>query len=35
MEVKVAAYEIIKRMDNITLAIPVEELTYLPTLGNI
>jgi cytochrome P450 len=33
MEVKVAAYEIIKRMDNIQLAIPAEELTYLPTLG--
>ncbi|RYD96183.1 MAG: cytochrome P450 [Sphingomonadales bacterium] len=33
MEVKVAAYEIIKRMDDIKRAIPVEELTYLPTLG--
>ena len=33
MEVKVAAYEIIKRMDDIKLAVPVEELTYLPTLG--
>lgn len=33
MEVKVAAYEIIKRMDNIQLAMPIEELTYLPTLG--
>jgi cytochrome P450 len=28
MEIKVAAQEIIKRLDNIKLAIPVEELTY-------
>jgi cytochrome P450 len=33
MEVKVAAQEIVRRMDNIRLAIPIEELTYLPTLG--
>jgi cytochrome P450 len=33
MEVKVAAQEIIKRLDNIKLAIPPEEITYLPTLG--
>ena len=33
MEVKVAAREIIKRLDNIQLAIPVEEITYLPTMA--
>jgi cytochrome P450 len=33
MEVKVAAQEIIRRLDNFQLAMPVEELTYLPTLG--
>jgi cytochrome P450 len=33
MEVKVAAHEIIKRLDNIKLAVPVEEITYLPTLA--
>jgi len=33
MEVKVAAREIIKRLDNIKLAIPVEEITYLPTVA--
>lgn len=33
MEIKVAAREIIKRWDNIKLAIPVEELTYLPTVA--
>ncbi|WP_348674591.1 cytochrome P450 [uncultured Abyssibacter sp.] len=33
MEIKVAACEIIKRWDNIKLAIPVEELTYLPTVA--
>ena len=33
MEVKVAAREIIKRLDNIQLAIPVEEITYLPTIA--
>ncbi len=32
-EVKVAAREIIKRMDNIRLDMKVEDLTYLPTLG--
>ena len=33
MEIKVAAQEIIRRLDNIRLAIPVEELTYLPSLA--
>jgi cytochrome P450 len=33
MEIKVAAREIIKRLDNIRLAIPAAELTYLPTLA--
>ena len=33
MEIKVAAQEIIKRLDNIKLAIPVGELSYLPTLA--
>jgi len=33
MEIKVAAREIIKRWDNIKLAVPVEELTYLPTVA--
>jgi cytochrome P450 len=33
MEIKVAAQEIIKRLDNIKLAIPVEQITYLPTLA--
>lgn len=33
MELKVAAREIIRRMDNIQLAIPVEEITYQPTLA--
>jgi cytochrome P450 len=33
MEIKVAAREIIKRLDNIRLAMPAEELTYLPTLA--
>jgi len=33
MEIKVAAHEIIKRLDNIRLTIPVEELTYLPSLA--
>jgi cytochrome P450 len=33
MEIKVAAREIIKRLDNIRLAVPVEELTYLPTIA--
>jgi cytochrome P450 len=34
MEIKVAAKEIIRRLDNIQLAIPVEELTYQPTLAS-
>ncbi|TGD76272.1 cytochrome P450 [Mangrovimicrobium sediminis] len=33
MEIKVAAQEIIRRMDNIRLAVPLEELDYLPTLA--
>lgn len=33
MEIKVAAQEIIQRLDNITLAIPVEDLTYADTLA--
>jgi cytochrome P450 len=33
MEIKVAAQEIIRRLDNIRLAVPVEALGYLPTLA--
>jgi cytochrome P450 len=33
MELKVAAREIIKRIDNIELAVPVEEITYVPTVA--
>jgi cytochrome P450 len=33
MEIKVAAQEIIRRLDDIALALPPEELTYLPTLA--
>jgi cytochrome P450 len=33
MELKVAAREIIKRMDNFELAIPVEDITYRPTIA--
>ncbi len=33
MELKVAAREIVKRLDNIELAIPVEEIRYLPTIA--
>jgi cytochrome P450 len=33
MEIKVAAQEIVKRLGNIRLAIPAEQLTYLPTLA--
>jgi cytochrome P450 len=33
MEIKVAAQEIIKRLDRIHLAVDPEELTYLPTLA--
>jgi cytochrome P450 len=32
MEVKIAAQEMIRRFDNIALAVPIEELTYLPTV---
>ena len=34
MEIKLTAQEIIRRLDNIRLAIPVEQLTYLPTLAS-
>ena len=34
MEIKLAAQEFIRRLDNIRLAVPVEELTYLPTLAS-
>lgn len=34
MEIKVAAQEIIRRLDNIRLAAPIEELAYLPTLAS-
>lgn len=33
MELKVAAREIVRRMDDIKLAIPVEDVTYLPTVA--
>jgi cytochrome P450 len=33
MEIKVAAQEIIKRLDDIRLAIAPEDISYLPTLG--
>ena len=33
MELKVAAREIVKRLDNLKLAIPVEEIAYLPTIA--
>lgn len=33
MEIRVAAREILRRLDGIRLAVPVEELTYLPTLA--
>ena len=32
MEVKIAAQEMIRRFDNMKLAVPAEELTYLPTV---
>jgi cytochrome P450 len=34
MEIKVAAQEVIRRLKDITLAMPVEELTYQPTLAS-
>ncbi len=34
MEIKVAAQEIIRRLKDIRLAVPAEELTYLPTLAS-
>jgi cytochrome P450 len=33
MEIKVAAREVIRRLDNIKLAVPAEELRYLPTVA--
>jgi cytochrome P450 len=33
MEIKVAARELVKRLDNIRLAIPVAEIRYLPTVA--
>lgn len=33
MEIKVVASEIIKRLDNIKLAVPVESIDYLPTVA--
>jgi cytochrome P450 len=33
MEIKVAAQEVIRRLDDIRLAIPPEDIRYLPTLG--
>lgn len=33
MELKVAAREIIRRMDSIKLAVPLEEITYVPTVA--
>jgi len=33
MEIKVAAREIARRLDNIRLAIPVEQISYLPTVA--
>ena len=34
MEIKIAAQEFVRRLDNIRLAVPVEDLTYLPTLAS-
>ena len=33
MEMKVAAQEIARRLDNIQLAVPMEELSYFPTVA--
>lgn len=33
MEIKVAAQEVIRRLDNIRLAMPIDEISYLPTLA--
>jgi cytochrome P450 len=33
MEIRIAAQEIIKRLDDIKLAVPMDEITYLPTLA--
>jgi cytochrome P450 len=34
MEIKLAAQEFIRRLENISLAVPREDLTYLPTLAS-
>ncbi len=34
MEIRIAAQEFIRRLDDIRLAVPVEDLTYLPTLAS-
>jgi cytochrome P450 len=34
MEIKLVAQEFIRRLDDIRLAVPVEDLTYLPTLAS-
>jgi cytochrome P450 len=33
MEIKVAAREVVKRLDDMTLAIPVDQIEYLPTVA--
>jgi cytochrome P450 len=33
MEIKVAAHEITKRIDNIKLAVPIEDIEYMPTVA--
>jgi cytochrome P450 len=33
MEITVAVREIVKRLDNIHLPIPAQEITYLPTVA--
>jgi cytochrome P450 len=33
MEIKVAARELVKRIDNFRLAVPVGEISYLPTVA--
>jgi hypothetical protein len=33
MEIKIALQEILRRLDNIQLAIPADDINYLPTLA--
>jgi cytochrome P450 len=33
MEIKIAAQEIARRLDDIRLAVPLEQLTYYPTVA--